>query len=377
MSESVQDIQNMISPISEVIQALREGSMVIIVDEEDRENEGDLLMASQFITPADINFMVTHARGLVCLTLTQEQSDRLGLSLMSSKNGTQYGTNFTTSIEAAEGVTTGISASDRAKTIQVASHPKASPEDIVTPGHIFPIIAKRGGVLERAGHTEAGCDLTRLAGLTPSSVICEILNEDGTMARLPQLIEFAKKHQLKIGTIADLIEYRSMTESLIERMGERILNTAWGEFRTMFYEEKGTDSVHMALVHGDISEDKPVWVRVHEPTTLLDVLSLDHIGHSWDVGASLAFIQKKPAGVFVMLNCQREHDNGLKKQIQQVLSDDVKEPTPKQGSSLRTYGLGAQILRDLGVKQMNLLAHPRKMPNMSGFALEVLSFEAS
>jgi 3,4-dihydroxy 2-butanone 4-phosphate synthase/GTP cyclohydrolase II len=290
-----------ISSTEEIVAELRAGRMVILVDEEDRENEGDLVLAADFVTPEAINFMITHARGLVCLTLTEERCDELNLSMMTSRNGTAYGTNFTVSIEAAEGVTTGISAADRAKTIQVAVAKGTQPSDIVQPGHIFPLKAQKGGVLMRAGHTEAGCDLTAMAGLTPASVICEIMKDDGTMARLPDLLVFAEQHGLKIGTIADLIHYRSQTESLVERVAERTLHTH-GEFRLIAFRDKPSASAHLALVHGDLA---PAWKRWCACTSpfLLDVLESEATTHSWTVAASMAAIKQAERGVMVLLNC--------------------------------------------------------------------------
>ena len=252
-----------ISSTQEIVAELRAGRMVILVDEEDRENEGDLVLAADFVTPEAINFMIRHARGLVCLTLSEEICDRLALPMMTTRNGTSFGTNFTVSIEAAEGVTTGISAADRARPIQVAVNKGARPDDLVQPGHIFPLRAVKGGVLMRAGHTEAGCDLTEMGGMTPASVICEIINEDGTMARLPDLIEFAKEHKLKIGTIADLIHYRSQNESRVERVAERTLSTAYGDFHLIAYRDKPSGSAHLAMVHGTPARENETLVRVH------------------------------------------------------------------------------------------------------------------
>ena len=293
-----------IASVSEIIAELRAGRIVILVDEEDRENEGDLVMAAEFVTPEAINFMVTHGRGLVCLTLTEERCRQLDLPLMAARNGTRYGTNFTQSIEAAEGVETGISAADRARTIQVAVARDAKPSDLVQPGHIFPVRAVPGGVLVRAGHTEAGCDLTAMAGLTPAAVICEILKPDGTMARLPDLVQFARQHQLKIGTIADLIQYRSEHESIVKRLGRRRMQTAWGEFDAVAYQDAATGSAHLALVHGAIHPDAETLVRVHEPASVLDVLDTGVSPHSWSVPNALAAITASPAGVLVLMNCQ-------------------------------------------------------------------------
>ena len=364
-----------IASVAEIIAELRAGRIVILVDEEDRENEGDLVMAAEFVTPEAINFMVTHGRGLVCLTLTEERCRQLELPLMASRNGTRYGTNFTVSIEAAQGVETGISAADRARTIRVAVARDARPDDLVQPGHIFPVRAVPGGVLVRAGHTEAGCDLTAMAGLTPAAVICEILKPDGTMARLPDLVEFARQHQLKIGTIADLIQYRSEHESIIKRMGERAMQTAWGEFRAVAYQDTAAGAVHLALTHGDISPDRETLVRVHEPASVLDVLDTGASPHSWGVGQALKAISAAPAGVLVLMNCQPSAEYLAGQIAGWTDPKAVANPGGGDRHGLRTYGIGAQILRDLNVGQMRLLARPRKMPSMAGFALTITGYD--
>ena len=362
-----------ISTTQEIVDELRAGRMVILVDEEDRENEGDLVLAADFVTPEAINFMVKHARGLVCLTLTAERCEQLNLPMMATRNGTSFGTNFTVSIEAAEGVTTGISAADRARTIQVAVAKGATPNDIVQPGHIFPLKAQPGGVLMRAGHTEAGCDLTAMAGLTPASVICEIMKDDGTMARLPDLLEFAKEHKLKIGTIADLIHYRSQHESLVERVAERELQTEAGSFRLIAYRDKPSASAHLALVHGDIRPDAETLVRVHQPVSVLDLLESKATTHSWTVKAAMETVQKSERGVIVLLNCGESADQ-LFAQFE-ALGKPASRPTGRAASmDLRSYGIGAQVLRDLGVGKMKLMANPRKMPSMTGFDLEVTGY---
>ena len=364
-----------ISSTEEIVAELRAGRMVILVDEEDRENEGDLVLAADFVTPEAINFMVKHARGLVCLTLTEERCDQLNLSMMSARNGTAFGTNFTVSIEAAEGVTTGISAADRAKTIQVAVAKGTTSADIVQPGHIFPLKAQKGGVLMRAGHTEAGCDLTTMAGLTPASVICEILKDDGTMARLPDLLEFAREHGLKIGTIADLIHYRSQNECLVERIAERPVHTAHGSFRLIAFRDKPSGSAHLALVHGELERGKEALVRVHQPVSILDLLESEATTHSWNISSSLAAIKAAECGVMVLLNCEETADQ----LFAQFAALDAPESKPKGRAAsmdLRSYGIGAQILRALGVSKMQLLASPRKMPSMTGFDLEVTGYLA-
>lgn len=362
-----------ISSTQEIVAELRAGRMVILVDEEDRENEGDLVLAADFVTPEAINFMIRHARGLVCLTLTEERCAELALPMMTSRNGTSFGTNFTVSIEAAEGVTTGISAADRARTIQVAVARGAGPEDIVQPGHIFPLKAQKGGVLMRAGHTEAGCDLTAMAGLTPASVICEIIKEDGTMARLPDLIEFAQEHKLKIGTIADLIHYRSQNECLVERVAERTLATAHGDFRLVAFRDTPSGAAHLALVHGEIAREHECLVRVHQPVSILDVLETRATTHSWNLSSAMEAIKRAERGVLVLLNCGESADQ-LFAQFATMDAQGARPVGRAATMDLRTYGIGAQILKDLGVGKMQLLANPRKMPSMAGFDLEVTGY---
>jgi 3,4-dihydroxy 2-butanone 4-phosphate synthase/GTP cyclohydrolase II len=362
-----------ISNTQEIVDELRAGRMVILVDEEDRENEGDLVLAADFVTPEAINFMIRHARGLVCLTLAEEICDRLELPMMTTRNGTSFGTNFTVSIEAAEGVSTGISAADRARTVQAAVAKNAKPEDLVQPGHIFPLRAVKGGVLMRAGHTEAGCDLTEMAGLTPASVICEIIKEDGTMARLPDLLEFGKEHGIKIGTIADLIHYRSQTESLVERVAERALSTVHGEFRLVAFRDKPSGCAHLALVHGTPSAEEEALVRVHQPVSIVDLLDNRATSHSWTVAAAMQAVQAAESGVIVLLNCSETAEQ-LFGQFQE---QPATRPSARAASlDLRTYGIGAQILKALGVRKMKLLANPRKMPSMAGFDLEVTGYVA-
>lgn len=366
-----------ISPVIEIVEELRNGRMVVLVDEEDRENEGDLVMAADFVTPDAINFMAKYGRGLICLTLTEKRCRELGLKPMVTSNGTSFGTNFTASIEAAEGVTTGISAADRAHTIRVAVSKNSKPEDLVQPGHVFPLSAVNGGVLMRAGHTEAGCDLAAMAGLTPASVICEIMKDDGTMARLPDLIEFAKEHQLKIGTIADLIQYRSANESLIEKVHERPLKTTHGEFHCVSYRDIPTSCAHLALVYGNITESQETLVRVHEPTSLLDLLEANLSEHSFSIPTAMEKIVAHGSGVIVLLNCNVSADR-LLGQFSSLDDIEAKGSTNRKGAGsspdLRTYGIGAQILRDLNVKKMKLLSRPRKMPSMMGFDLEVSGY---
>jgi 3,4-dihydroxy 2-butanone 4-phosphate synthase/GTP cyclohydrolase II len=360
-----------ISPIPEILADIKAGKMVIITDAEDRENEGDLIMAAQFVTPQAINFMIKHARGLVCLPMNDAMVDRLNLPQMTQKNGAQYGTNFTVSIEAANGISTGISAADRALTIQTAVSPNVKPEDIVQPGHIFPLRSQKGGVLVRAGHTEAAVDLAEMSGLSPAGVICEILNDDGTMARLPDLQLFAAEHGLKIGTIADLIEYRSRTESLVEKVATRPLRTAHGEFVAHAYRDQPSGSVHLALVLGQWQAQDAVPVRVHEPLSVLDALALDRNMHSWSLDAELQRIQQEGRGVVVLLNCGETAEQLLA----QFEGTARASHAPERGRmDLRTYGVGAQILRDCGVQKMALMGQPRRMPSMAGYGLEITGF---
>jgi 3,4-dihydroxy 2-butanone 4-phosphate synthase/GTP cyclohydrolase II len=362
-----------ISPTSEIIAEVKAGNMVILVDDEDRENEGDLIFAAEFVTPEKINFMAKHGRGLICMPLTESHARRLNLAPMVPTNRSVHGTNFTVSIEAASGVTTGISAADRAHTIRVAASPAARADEIVQPGHVFPLIAQPGGVLARAGHTEACCDLAQLAGLHPAAVLCEIMKDDGTMARLPDLLEFARVHSLKLGTIADLIEFRSRNESLIKRVIEREIETAFGRFRMVAYLEKLQGETHLALVRGEIEPAAETLVRVHEPVSLLDLLETARGAHSWSVHEALAAIDRAGKGVLVLLNCSESAGQI----IDRVASHSPSGPAvqaPRR--ELLTYGIGAQILRDLKVGRMRLMAAPRRMPSMAGWGLEVTGYES-
>jgi 3,4-dihydroxy 2-butanone 4-phosphate synthase/GTP cyclohydrolase II len=356
-----------LTPIPEIVSELKAGRMVVLVDEEDRENEGDLVLAAEYVTPEAINFMARYGRGLICLTLTEQRCRQLSLPLMANLNQSAHGTNFTVSIEAAAGVTTGISAADRARTVQAAVARNARSADIVQPGHIFPIMSQEGGVLVRAGHTEAGCDLTQLAGLIPAAVICEILKDDGTMARLPDLIEFAGAHGLKIGAIADLIHYRGQTERLVERVGGRPIRTARGWFDMIVFRDKLSDATHLALIKGAIVPEHETLVRVHEPLSAIDMLDVDARTHAWSIDAALAALQAAPRGVMVLLH-RPESAADLRHRAL------IAEVAPPAKMDLRTYGIGSQILRDLGVGKMKLLAQPRKMPSMSGFDLEITGF---
>ena len=360
-----------ISSVEEIVADMKAGKIVILVDEEDRGNEGDLVLAADHVTPEAINFMARFGRGLICLTLTRERCERLKLPPMVPRNGTKMGTAFTVSIEAAEGVTTGISAADRARTVQVAVAANAQADDLVQPGHIFPLQAVDGGVLMRAGHTEAGCDLAAMAGCTPAAVICEIMKDDGTMARLPDLQVFAAEHGLKIGTIADLIEYRSRTESLVRRVGSRPLNTAFGEFQAHAFRDDTSGAVHLALVKGQWGADEAVSVRVHEPLSVLDALEVGRAMHSWTLETSLRHMADQGRGVVVLLNCGESGEQLLS----QFEGTARSAQAPERGRmDLRTYGIGAQILRECGVHKMQLLGTPRRMPSMAGYGLEVVGF---
>jgi len=360
--------ETLISPITEVIAELHSGRMVVLVDEEERENEGDLLIAAEFVTPEAINFMARHARGLICLTLTQEKCRSLNLSPMVAVNRASHGTNFTVSIEAATGVTTGISAADRARTVQVAIRADAGPDDLVQPGHVFPLMAQDGGVLVRAGHTEAGCDLARLAGLMPAAVICEILKDNGEMARLPDLVEFAAKHRLKIGTIADLIHYRSSTESLVRRVVERDVETAHGMLRLHVYSDRIGEATHLALVKGRPDPHREVLVRVHEPVSLIDLIDVASHSHSWNFNDALSAIARAECGVIILLHRPETAAELLER------AQGREEGGAASSAVLRQYGIGAQILRDLGVRRMRILGLPRPMPSMMGFDLEVVGY---
>lgn len=362
-----------ISPVEAIVADIRAGRMVILVDEEDRENEGDLVLAADHVSPEAINFMARFGRGLICLTLTRERCEHLRLPPMVPRNGTKMGTAFTVSIEAAEGVTTGISAADRARTVQVAVAPGATADDLVQPGHVFPLQAVDGGVLMRAGHTEAGCDLATMAGCSPAAVICEIMKDDGTMARLPDLQAFAAEHGLRIGTIADLIEYRSRTESLVERLGTRPLDTAFGTFTAHAFRDTPSGALHLALVRGTWHAHEVVPVRVHEPLSVLDALEVGRSMHSWSLEASLRHLAENGQGVAVLLNCGESAEQLLAQFEGRARSAQA----PERGRmDLRTYGVGAQILRHCGVHRMQLMGTPRRMPSMAGYGLEIVGFLA-
>jgi 3,4-dihydroxy 2-butanone 4-phosphate synthase/GTP cyclohydrolase II len=362
------------SKIEDIIADIRDGKMVIMVDDENRENEGDLLMAAAKVQPEDINYMATHGRGLICLTISRERCSQLRLPLMVKETDQHHSTNFTLSIEAAEGITTGISAHDRARTIQAAIAPDARARDIRQPGHIFPVMAQPGGVLTRAGHTEAGCDLARLAGLEPAAVIVEILKADGSMARRPDLEKFAGDHDIKIGTIADLIRYRLENERNVERISEQTVETEYGEFTLYCFEDHVNRAVHVALVKGDLSTTDNPLVRVHLQDTLGDVIGVQSKSLGWPLGRAIERIAKEKVGVIVLLREQESSRtfmgavNGL-----DTSRDDLLEQ--RSGDAvLRTYGIGAQILRDLGLSKIRVLSAPKHMYAISGFDLEITEY---
>lgn len=360
--------------IEEIVEDIRQGKMVILMDDEDRENEGDLIIAAEHVRPEDINFMAAHARGLICLTLTEAHCQRLDLPLMVRANDAPHSTNFTVSIEASTGVTTGISAADRAHTIRVAAKPDARSSDIIQPGHIFPIMAQAGGVLSRAGHTEAGCDLARLAGFQPAAAIVEIMREDGTMARRADLETFAQKHQLKIGTIADLIEYRLTHEKTVVCTNERKVNTDYGEFRLRTYLDKARNECHFALIKGVVDNGEPVLTRVHVANTARDLLTLhgpDDSTKLWHFQSAMKRVAQEGKGVLVLI-CQSESSQEVEESIDWLLSG--RKRRPKQDVAYKQVGTGSQILRDLGVQKMRLMGARFKFNALSGFNLEVIDF---
>jgi len=365
-----------ISPIEEVVDDMRNGRMVIMLDDANRENEGDLIMAAECVRPEDINFMARYGRGLICLTLTRERCRQLHLPLMVAASDAEQSTNFTVSIEAAEGVTTGISAHDRAQTVRAAVKRDAAPSDLVQPGHIFPLMSQPGGTLARAGHTEAGCDLARLAGLEPSSVIVEILNEDGTMARLPDLEAFAAEHDIKLGTIADLIRYRIENERTVVRVTESRVDTEFGPFTLYSFEDEVDKVLHFAMVRGEIDPEKPTLVRVHVRNTLADMLGVRHGDFGWPLRDTLARVAEEGCGVVVVLR-KPETARELIERIRIVEGEAPEHAADGAGDEsriLRTYGVGAQILTDLGVRRMRVLSAPMRMQAISGFGLEVVEY---
>jgi 3,4-dihydroxy 2-butanone 4-phosphate synthase/GTP cyclohydrolase II len=363
-----------LNTVEEIIDDIRQGKMVILMDDEDRENEGDLVIAAECVRTEDINFMAKNARGLICLTLSRERCDYLNLRPMVNKNATQFHTNFTASIEAATGVTTGISAADRARTIQVAVARDTKPEDIVQPGHVFPIMAQPGGVLQRAGHTEAGCDLARLAGFSPAAAIVEIMNEDGTMARRPDLEKFAEQHGLKIGTIVDLIHYRIANERTVTRKDSHLVQTEHGQFTLHTFADHIMGGTHIALTMGEISADEPSLVRVHIANTLRDVCDVvNPAWPSWSFSTALARIAKEGRGVAVLLSGD-EYAENINETLVAAFGDEAGAPRQNRKGNDLTIGTGSQILRDLGVGKMRLLSYPARFHAISGFDLEVVDF---
>jgi len=359
----------------EIIEDIRQGKMVILMDDEDRENEGDLIMAAEHVRAEDINFMARYGRGLICMTMSKDRCERLRLPLMVNENNEAHSTNFTVSIEAAEGVTTGISAADRAVTIRRAVAADAKPSDLVQPGHVFPLMAQPGGVLTRAGHTEAGCDLSRLAGLEPASVIVEILNEDGTMARRPELEKFAAEHDLKIGTIADLIEYRLLNEKTIEHAARCEMPTEFGNFHLHAYRNLIDGQVHLALVKGDLEPGVPTLVRVHVENSLCDMFGSQRQDCGWPLRDVLKRIADEGAGVAIILRLADESDAILTRIKNYSLQDEGTDlPRTDSGEDLRTFGIGAQILSDLGITHMRVMSAPKKMHGLSGFGLDVVDY---
>ena len=362
------------SNIEDIIADIRAGKMVIMVDDEKRENEGDLIMAAEKVRAQDINYMARYGRGLICLTMTRERCAQLRLPLMVDDTDRRHATNFTISIEAAEGITTGISAHDRARTVQVAVAPDARPEHLSQPGHIFPVMAQPGGVLTRAGHTEAGCDLARLAGFEPAAAIVEILNEDGSMARRPDLEAFSREHGVRIGTIADLIRYRLEKERYVDRIAETTVQTAHGEFRLYCYDDRVNRTVHVALAKGDLARSASPLVRVHIQDTLGDILGVQSPSLGWPLDSAIERISREDAGVVVVLR-EQESSRELMEAVES-LSETPDELTDRRRGEavIKTYGVGAQILRDLGVQRMRVLSAPKQMHGISGFDLEIAEY---
>ncbi len=362
-----------LSTIDDIVDDIRQGRMVVIMDDEDRENEGDLLMAASLVRPEDVNFMARYGRGLICLTLTRERCQQLHLPLMVPDKD-MPSTNFTLSIEASHGVTTGISAYDRALTIRTAVRPDAKPQDLVQPGHIFPLMAQPGGVLTRAGHTGAGCDLTRLADLEPAAVSVEILNDDGTMARRADLELFAKQHDLKMGTIADLIRYRMQNEKTVERVADVVLETEYGPFRVLTYQDLVSRQVHYALIKGTIDPGQPTLVRVHVQQLLSDLFGFKLSDTGWPLRAAMQRVAHEPVGVLIFLSHPEDAAALIRKMRAYQFGSKEPSRTANQSVELRTYGIGAQILLDIGVRQMRVLSAPKRISALSGFDLEVLEY---
>ena len=363
-----------LNTIPELIEDIRDGRMIVLIDDEDRENEGDLVMAASKVRPEDVNFMSHHGRGLICMPITRERCEQLNLLLMVNKNEARFATNFTVSIEAAEGITTGISAYDRAHTIRTAALPDAGPANISQPGHVFPLMAQPGGVLTRAGHTEAGVDLAMLSGLEPAAVLVEILNEDGSMARRPQLEAYAEKHGLKIGTIADLIRYRLENEHSVECLSSHEVDTEFGPFRLLTYKDSINHDLHLALLKGEVNPEKPMLVRVHVQNPLSDVLGIKRNDFGLPLRLAMAEIARQGEGMVLVLG-GHEDDEALLRRIQEQPEPSVSSSgDSRQSSELRTYGIGAQIIVDMGIRKMRVLSAPKRMTGLAGFGLEVVEY---
>jgi len=366
-----------LNTIPELIEDIRAGRMIVLIDDEDRENEGDLVMAASMVRPEDINFMAHHGRGLICMPITRERCEQLNLLLMVNKNEARFATNFTVSIEAAEGISTGISAYDRAHTIRTAARPDASPASISQPGHVFPLMAQAGGVLTRAGHTEAGVDLAMLSGLEPAAVLVEILNEDGSMARRPQLEAYAQKHDLKIGTIAELIRYRLETEKSVECLSITEVETDFGDFRLMTYRDSINNQLHLALLKGEVDPAEPMLVRVHVQNPLSDVLSIKRYDFGLPLRLAMAEIAREGKGLVLVLGGHEDDDNLLRRIQEQPEPSVLRSGDSRQSSELRTYGIGAQIIVDIGIRKMRVLSAPKRMTGLAGFGLEVIEYVES
>jgi len=363
-----------LNTIPELIEDIRDGRMIVLIDDEDRENEGDLVMAASKVRPEDVNFMSHHGRGLICMPITRERCEQLNLLLMVNKNEARFATNFTVSIEAAEGITTGISAYDRAHTIRTAALPDAGPANISQPGHVFPLMAQPGGVLTRAGHTEAGVDLAMLSGLEPAAVLVEILNEDGSMARRPQLEAYAEKHGLKIGTIADLIRYRLENEHSVECLSTHEVDTEFGPFRLLTYKDSINHDLHLALLKGEVNPEKPMLVRVHVQNPLSDVLGIKRNDFGLPLRLAMAEMARQGEGMVLVLG-GHEDDEALLRRIQEQPEPNVSSSgDSRQSSELRTYGIGAQIIVDMGIRKMRVLSAPKRMTGLAGFGLEVVEY---
>jgi len=366
-----------LNTIPELLEDIRAGKMIVLIDDEERENEGDLVMAASMVRPEDINFMAHHGRGLICMPITRERCEQLNLLLMVNKNEARFATNFTVSIEAAEGISTGISAYDRAHTIRTAARPDAGPANISQPGHVFPLMAQPGGVLTRAGHTEAGVDLAMLSGLEPAAVLVEILNEDGTMARRQQLEAYAQKHDLKIGTIAELIRYRMETEHSVECLSTHDVDTDFGPFRLLTYRDSINNQVHLALLKGEVDPVEPMLVRVHVQNPLSDVLGIKRDDFGLPLRLAMAEIEREGAGLVLVLGGHEGDDELLRRIQKQPEPSVLKSGDSRQSSELRTYGIGAQIIVDIGIRKMRVLSAPKRMTGLAGFGLEVVEYVES